>query len=68
MEWSYENGYDGDGHPLEEERVYMEGQVGRKDDIINLITSRAEEGEGGCVEGKPEYSCRKCHADVTLRE
>lgn len=29
----------------------MEGQVGAKDDIINLISSRADEGDGGYAEG-----------------
>ena len=38
----------------------MEGQLGGKDDIINLISSRADEGDSGCVEGNHEYSCQKC--------
>ena len=42
-----------------EEGVYMEGQVGGKDDIINLISGRADEGDGGYVEGNHEYSCQK---------
>jgi len=41
--------------------------VGRKDDIINLVSSRADEGEGGYVEGNHEYSCQKCRVSFASR-
>ena len=42
--------------------------MGRKDDIINLISGRADEGDGGYVEGNHKYSCQKCRVDFALRD
>jgi hypothetical protein len=58
------NSYNSERNPLEEKGVYMEG----KDDIINLISSRADEREGGHVEGKHEYFCLKCCVDFASRD
>ena len=44
IEWSYENSYNGERNLLGERSVYggQEGQMGRKDGIIDLISSRAD--------------------------
>ncbi len=48
--------------------MYGEAGGGGKDDIISLISSSVDEGDGGYVERNHEYSCQKCRVEFASRD